>query len=477
MTGSFFSKLKSVFSSAERWYQDTPDRALEEAYQAAIAIKRIEDEHFNGAPVNLSPDSGGAVATYFQAEVKKHLRTIRSRLTTFKVSRVFVETTNPPVRSSARITRLQTNGPQPSGSEYRLSPEQYTSEVETTPDTATVLRKLQFIDAVIANYNFSLPISTSKLPTNPARNPPTKRPPNLSKNPEDNTMRSVQDSFYASSFTSDDLTNDPSKLDSSSFIPRSILRTANRFRKELNPDPDMEQSIIQDFRNSRARTRGAVRFLLLLMILPLLTQQITKHFLVGPVIDRLQAPEALEIKINPAIERRIYEELGRYKARLEFQNLISATPLTAPEIQEDLRQKAQSLSQQYQWRLREPIKNLFADFCSLMVFAILIVTGRREIEVLKSFLDEVLYGLSDSAKAFIIILFTDVFVGFHSPHGWEVIIERSLDHFGLPLNRDFINMFISTFPVMLDTVFKYWIFRYLNQISPSAVATYRNMNE
>jgi hypothetical protein len=26
-------------------------------------------------------------------------------------------------------------------------------------------------------------------------------------------------------------------------------------------------------------------------------------------------------------------------------------------------------------------------------------------------------------------------------------------------------------------VIKYWIFRYLNRISPSAVATYRNMNE
>ena len=96
---------------------------------------------------------------------------------------------------------------------------------------------------------------------------------------------------------------------------------------------------------------------------------------------------------------------------------------------------------------------------------------------MKSFFDEILYGLSDSAKAFILILFTDVFVGFHSPHGWEVIIERSLEHFGLPQNHDFINMFIATFPVMLDTVFKYWIFRYLNQVSPSAVATYRNMNE
>jgi hypothetical protein len=29
----------------------------------------------------------------------------------------------------------------------------------------------------------------------------------------------------------------------------------------------------------------------------------------------------------------------------------------------------------------------------------------------------------------------------------------------------------------MDTIFKYWIFRYLSRMSPSAVATLRNMNE
>jgi hypothetical protein len=107
----------------------------------------------------------------------------------------------------------------------------------------------------------------------------------------------------------------------------------------------------------------------------------------------------------------------------------------------------------------------------------LLTTQKRGILTLKSFFDEIVYGLSDSAKAFIIILFTDMFVGFHSPHGWEVILEGLSRHLGFPANRQFIFLFIATFPVILDTVFKYWIFRYLNRISPSAVATYRNMNE
>jgi hypothetical protein len=114
---------------------------------------------------------------------------------------------------------------------------------------------------------------------------------------------------------------------------------------------------------------------------------------------------------------------------------------------------------------------------SLFAFGFVIANSQREITVLKSFMDNIVYGLSDSAKAFIIILLTDIFVGFHSPHGWEVILEGISRHLGLPENRQFIFLFIATFPVILDTVFKYWIFRYLNRISPSAVATYRNMNE
>ena len=102
--------------------------------------------------------------------------------------------------------------------------------------------------------------------------------------------------------------------------------------------------------------------------------------------------------------------------------------------------------------------------------------GKRDIQVLRGFLDEVLVGLSDSAKAFAIILFTDIFVGFHSPEGWTVLLQGVEVHFGLPHQESFIMLFIATFPVVLATILKYWIFRYLNRVSPSSVATLHSMN-
>ena len=106
----------------------------------------------------------------------------------------------------------------------------------------------------------------------------------------------------------------------------------------------------------------------------------------------------------------------------------------------------------------------------------LCLLSRDELRVLRGFLDEAVYGLSDSAKAFGIILFTDIFVGYHSPEGWAVLLEGIAEHFGLPARQNFIMMFIATFPVILATIFKYWIFRYLNRVSPSSVATLKGMN-
>jgi hypothetical protein len=122
------------------------------------------------------------------------------------------------------------------------------------------------------------------------------------------------------------------------------------------------------------------------------------------------------------------------------------------------------------------IKNVLSDLGGLVGFVLVCLFGQRDIQVLRGFLDELIYGLSDSAKAFAIILATDIFVGFHSPEGWTVLLDGVAHHLGLPARENFIMLFIATFPVVLATVFKYWIFRYLNRVSPSSVATLRNMN-
>ncbi|AHB89297.1 light-induced Na+-dependent proton extrusion protein PcxA [Thermosynechococcus sp. NK55a] len=461
MSSNPFVRLRNWIKHAQQWYLTTPNRALQEAYEAALKIRAIELEHFDGQPISPLNLPVGEVSSYFETELKQLLKTIRMRMAEFRASRQILPLAPPQ------------SPPTPVNDRVNGATETYTVTATVSDTTAepSVYEKLRVIDATLNRYKRQREKELNAL----AR-------PSLSRQDPQQRQQAAaldkieEDSLYLSEYISDDLTSD-SKLDSSSFIPRSILRTADRFRRELNSDEATEAEVVRDFRTSKLRTRLAVRFMLLLVILPLLTQQISKALIVSPLVNHFKAVGQIERIINSQLEDNILDELARFENKIRFESLVSNVPISSEEIQNRIREKAIELSTEYQKELIEPLKNILSDALGFAVFLGLVFTGQRQLAIVKAFLDEVVYGLSDSAKAFVIILFTDVFVGFHSPHGWEVLVNNTLEHFGFPRNEDFINMFIATFPVMLDTVFKYWIFRYLNQISPSAVATYKNMNE
>nr|UNJ16357.1 chloroplast envelope membrane protein [Boldiaceae sp.] len=259
-------------------------------------------------------------------------------------------------------------------------------------------------------------------------------------------------------------------------IPRSITKIFNKFKKELDPNAEIES--IEEFRISRYLTVSSTKYLLFLILVPVIIGQLSKSLIVGPCVDYSWNHYKPNIFLNSSQQERAFAELEQFEEKIHFEILIGKrNDIDYSLVEQQIRIKAIELAQQYSSESADAIKNVLSEMCSVTVFISLLIIGQKQISILKSFINEVIYGLSDTAKAFLIILFTDIFVGFHSPHGWEVIIESMLRHFGLPESRDFIFLFISTFPVILDTIFKYWIFRYLNRVSPSAVATYHNMNE
>ncbi|MBW4671200.1 MAG: proton extrusion protein PcxA [Cyanomargarita calcarea GSE-NOS-MK-12-04C] len=264
--------------------------------------------------------------------------------------------------------------------------------------------------------------------------------------------------------------------DKTSVLPRSIGMTFNKVKNDFNPKA--EEQYVKKLRTSRAKAKIAVKLLLALIIVPLLTQHFSKQFLVNPVVEHFRHGNHPPIFLNSEMKEEALKELKTFEESLQFDSLVKLAPaLSDEEMEAKLQHKASEMTKEYSHKSNSAISNVFADMFGLLAFALVILMRRKEIIILKSFMDEIVYGLSDSAKAFILILFTDIFVGFHSPHGWEVILESLANHLGLPANRSFIFIFIATFPVILDTIFKYWIFRYLSRISPSAVATLRNMNE
>jgi hypothetical protein len=461
--------IPSLLQKARQWFFKTPERALDQAYVAAKMIEAIENEHFNGNPIaSAYGNYGKSSMAYFQGELKKYLNLIELRMTEFRASSAVVRVSDPKIMEVQVSDRDESN---------------LTLNVIDKP--ALFFRKLQFVDEVRSRYSRTeakpKPTVVMVPESATARPRPTKSATLLqAKSPNGSVNGAIaplsQTSVNTANANQNGQTKSAGLSGSANVLPRSILRTVDRIRQDL--DPNAEEQVVKEFRSSRGRTTTALKFLLLLIIVPLLTQQFAKNYVVGPIVDYTRTQQEAGIFLNLEMEEEALHELQQYEERLRFEVLIGKVePIREAEIEERVVEKATEIEEAYRRRSADSIKNVFSDMLAVGAFVLLLVNQKSGILTLKSFMDEIVYGLSDSAKAFIIILFTDMFVGFHSPHGWEVLLEGLSRHLGFPANREFIFLFIATFPVILDTVFKYWIFRYLNRISPSAVATYKNMNE
>src|SRR5919199_98344 len=450
--------FQSIFRTANQWFLSTPERALDQAYKAALMIKAIEDEHFKGEKISASSrEYTDSVLSYFEADLKKYLKTIKIRLVEFKSSRSVFINSDPkkPANNRSSFTGSSQN--------FSLANEQQ----------SIIIEKLDFIDKIIKKYSAPEPASKSLVPLSQVSE--TQIIQSDINQALDNSPKSEPKSLQRGVISKNGVVTDIDSIsDKTGVLPRSILRTFNRIQQEL--DPQAEEEVVKNFRNSKLKTIISLKFILTLIIVPILTHQIAKTFVIGPIVDQYR--EKANIFLNVELQEEAFTELKQFEEDLRFRSLIGVIDKVTPEeMEERVKEKAHELAEEFHDKSSNALKNIFADLVSIAAFALVIVSSKQEIVILKSFMDDLVYGLSDSAKAFIIILFTDIFVGFHSPHGWEVILKGISQHLGLPENHDFIFLFIATFPVILDSVFKYWIFRYLNRVSPSAVATYRNMNE
>ncbi|OCQ91352.1 proton extrusion protein PcxA [Nostoc sp. MBR 210] len=408
-------KVYESWEVVKQWFVSTPERSLAQAYDAAKKIRNIEIEYFNNQIISAaSVNETPNVMSYWQSILTQNLTIIKLRLAEFQSSRTLLEISNP-----------------------------------------VLLEKLQFIDEVIEKYQQQTLI-ISKVNQQSVSQP-----------------LKIDSEIYQNT---SNVVNPATNNRSIGFLPSSIGRTINRITTDFSPNA--EADFIRNYHISQNRTRTSVRFLLLLIVIPLLTQRFSKEFLVSPIVERVRSQQITAIFINSEMEEEAFKELKTFEEQLKFQTLLKKTPSLSPEeIESNVKEKAIDIAQKFRKKSQEAISNVFADLISLVAFAVVVANGKKEIAAIKSFIDELIFGLSDSAKAFVIILFTDVFVGFHSPHGWEVILEGLAEHLGLAPNRSLIFLFIATFPVILDTVVKYWIFRYLSRLSPSALATYKEMNE
>nr|YP_010852343.1 envelope membrane carbon uptake protein [Nostolachma jenkinsii]WGH72904.1 envelope membrane carbon uptake protein [Nostolachma jenkinsii] len=185
-----------------------------------------------------------------------------------------------------------------------------------------------------------------------------------------------------------------------------------------------------------------------------------------------------EIFLNDIQEKSILEKFIELEELLVLDELIeeySETHLQKFRI--GIQKEAIQLINIYNEGRIHTILHFSTNIICFVILSGFSILGNEELVILNSWTQEFLYNLSDTVKAFSILLLTDLCIGFHSPHGWELMVGSVYKDFGFVHNDQIISGLVSTFPVILDTIFKYWIFRYLNRVSPSLVVIYHSMND
>lgn len=321
-------------------------------------------------------------------------------------------------------------------------------------------------------------------------------------------------------------------------FPRSFNRVFDRFFKQLFFD--VENLVIQEYRFYRYLFLTTVKCVFILFFVPLTINFIAKNYLVRPITEYYWNTHQPEIFLNSYQQKRAFTELQEFEEKIYFESLIlsnsvqkqhlkpvetenerqnkkqdlkkqneekSLTSKTLTSVKNDenssgmifnstlllqnsytseffsqsvqnrLHEKILELAVHYNEESIEAITNFFADLISFSSLCYLFFALEIQINITKSFLLEVFFGLDDSKKSLFILFITDLLVGYHSPNIWELFFSSFFDHYGLPESETTIFLLVATLPVLLDVLFKYLIFRHLNRASPATVATYHAMIE
>lgn len=263
--------FQKYLRSLNNWFFNTPERALLEAQQAAQRIKNIEIEHFEGKKISSESVKYTETAmSYWQVYLDKNLTIIKFRLAEFQLSRGIVNISN-----------------------------------------SVLLEKLKVIDEVVEKYAIKDElISNSELLSN--YKPLKVTQSEINKQSELSNIKRLPPNQKVRA------------------LPGSIGRTINKIKGDFSPQG--EEEFVRNYRISKNKTKIGLRFLLTLIIVPLLTQILSKQFLVIPLLEKTRGENTSQIFINSDMEKEAIHELSNFQQNLRFESLLNNAPALSSEV-------------------------------------------------------------------------------------------------------------------------------------------------
>lgn len=176
-----------------------------------------------------------------------------------------------------------------------------------------------------------------------------------------------------------------------------------------------EDDMLYEDRIFQYASSNSAKFLAVLIIVPWALDFVVHDYVLMPFLDRYVktvplAAQMLDVRRSQKLEmvKELKTEQARYRLEVE---IGKSPPLSEKELYLELRHKALQLRDEWRLENRKAFSNIWSDFVFGVSLFILLYFNESKVKLLKFTGYKILNNVSDTGKAFVIILITDIFLG------------------------------------------------------------------
>lgn len=268
------------------------------------------------------------------------------------------------------------------------------------------------------------------------------------------------------------------RADPSELIPeRGLVKSLRDL--VLGKEEEEDEDMLYEDRVFRYASVNSAKFLAVLVVIPWALDFLVHDYVMLPFLDRYVkmvplAAKMLDVRRNQKLE--MVKELNVEKAKFRLEVEIGKSPpLSDEETWLELRHRALELRDEWRLENRKTFANIWSDMVFGITLFILLYFNQNQVALLKFTGYKIVNNISDTGKAFLIILLTDIFLGYHSASGWQTLLEIIVEHYGLVVDQAAITIFVCLVPVIVDACVKLWLFKFLPRLSPKVANIFQEM--
>jgi len=206
-------------------------------------------------------------------------------------------------------------------------------------------------------------------------------------------------------------------------------------------------------------------------VIPSIISRLVTYTIIDPIVSeelKLAGADRTTIELRDDQEAEILAKLNRFQQRIDYEVIMGRqAPLPAIEREKRVKEEARRLEEEAIQEFVEVDGNRYGDLVFFAAFLIMIVVYNEQAKLVVTGSKNAFFSLEPAQQAFLLLLSSDVLVGYHSADAWQTLLRAIGGHYGFPEEENLISLFVAIVPVSVDVLFKFWVFKYLRRLAPS----------